>query len=79
MSKYKPLEEYLSKVTVTLTYSEIEEILGFKLPETAYNLDQWWENNTSQHTQANAWLNAGWKKESVNLGKDVTFIRSVKS
>lgn len=76
MSKYKPLEEYLNTVTVTLSYGEIEGILGFKLVDTAYNREQWWENNTNQHTQANAWLNAGWKVQSDDLGKSVTFVRN---
>jgi hypothetical protein len=78
MSKYKPLQEYLCQVTVTLSYNEIEEILGFELPESAYTHEQWWEND-SGHAQAKAWLNVGWKRKSVNLGKDVTFIQSVES
>ena len=74
-SKYFPLENYLNQVSITLTYSELEEILGFKLPKTAYKREQWWENNTMNHTQANSWLNAGWKVENINLGVDVTFVR----
>lgn len=74
-SKYFPLENYLNQVSITLTYSEMEEILGFELPKTAYRREQWWENNTMNHTQANSWLNAGWKVERVNLGIDVTFVR----
>lgn len=76
MSKYKPLEEYLSQVTVTLSYSEIEEILGFSLPESAYSREQWWVNNNTQHTQASAWLEAGWKVKKVKLGEYVTFEQS---
>ncbi|WP_145047873.1 hypothetical protein [Paenibacillus xylanexedens] len=78
-SKYFPLENYLNQVSITLTYSELEEILGFVLPKTAYKREQWWENNTMNHTQANSWLNAGWKVEKVNLGVDVTFIRQISS
>ncbi|MBY0217772.1 hypothetical protein [Paenibacillus illinoisensis] len=74
-SKYFPLENYLNQVSITLTYLELEEILGFKLPPTAYKREQWWENNTMHHPQANSWLNAGWKVERVSLGKEVTFVR----
>lgn len=31
-SKYFPLENYLNQVSITLTYAELEEILGFTLP-----------------------------------------------
>lgn len=78
-SKYFPLENYLNQVSITLTYPELEEILGFELPKTAYKREQWWENNTMNHTQANSWLNAGWKVEKVNLGVDVTFVRQTSS
>ncbi|KAA8755033.1 hypothetical protein [Paenibacillus sp. UASWS1643] len=74
-SKYFPLENYLNQVSITLTYAELEEILGFTLPPTAYNREQWWVNNSMNHTQALSWLNAGWKVENVILGKQVTFVR----
>ncbi|MDR6776273.1 hypothetical protein UY456_23110 [Paenibacillus polymyxa] len=76
MSKYDPLENYLKGITVTLSYTEIEQILGSELPPTAYERDQWWANNTNNHTQARSWLNAGWKVRTVDLGKSVTFIRN---
>lgn len=72
-SKYFPLEHYLNQTTITLTYADIEEILGFALPPTAYKREQWWENNTANHPQAKSWLNAGWKVARVELGKSVTF------
>lgn len=74
-SKYFPLENYLNQVSITLTYAELEEILGFTLPPTAYNREQWWVNNSNNHTQALSWLNAGWKVDNVILGKNVTFVR----
>ena len=77
MSKYSAFKEYLKrsqKQKEILTYNEIEEILGFELPESAHNYRQWWENGGG-HTQANAWLEAGWKVDSVDLGSYVTFIK----
>lgn len=75
-SKYFPLENYLNQISVTLLYDEVEEIIGFKLPPTAYKREQWWENNTMNHPQARAWLNAGWKVANVDLGKSVTFVQN---
>jgi hypothetical protein len=74
MSKYYKLEEYLrntQKQVETLSYDEIERILGFRLPSSAYNHRPWWANGG--HSQANSWLNAGWEVSSVELGKSVTF------
>jgi len=77
LSKYYPFENYLKKSQKqkeTLMYEEIENILGFALPKSAHDHRQWWENGGG-HTQANSWLNAGWKVEDVYLGKHVTFIK----
>ncbi len=79
MSKYKPLEKYLSlikKSEITLTFEEIEKILDSKLPYSAFEYQQWWEND-SYHTQAKAWRNAGWKVEPVDItNKIVTFLKT---
>lgn len=76
MTKYELLRKYLkSKAKITLTYAEIENILGFKLPDSAYTHKVWWSNHPS-HTQALAWLEAGWNVQHVELGESVTFIRS---
>jgi len=74
---YYPLKNYLKnsqKQKETLTYEEIEKILGFALPKSAYDYRQWWENGGG-HTQANSWLNAGWKVDVVDIGEVVTFIK----
>jgi hypothetical protein len=57
---------------ITLTYPEIEKILGFKLPDSAYKYQPWWANDTT-HSQAKAWLNADWRVVRVNLGKSTKF------
>jgi len=63
MYKYLPLENYLKGLKVdaiTLTFQEIEKILKSKLPSSAYQYPQWWENDKS-HVQSQAWLNAAYK------------------
>ncbi|WP_426332678.1 DUF7662 domain-containing protein [Paenibacillus silvae] len=78
MKKYDPLNEYLrSKVTLTLTYTDIENIIGSKLPDNAYKDRTWWGNTSNvTRVQAQSWLKAGWKVEKVQLGEHITFIRS---
>jgi hypothetical protein len=77
MSKYSALENYLStKVTFTLSYEEIEKIIGDTLPQSAHEHRAWWANPTDDtHPHAKSWMNAGWKVSTVELGRTVTFIK----
>ena len=58
--KYKGLAEYLYEKwdrKIELTYAQIEEILGFSLPPTAYNFPQSFWANTETHSYAKgSWL-----------------------
>ncbi len=84
MSKYDPLYEYLNQIPpstgeIELTFDEIEKVLSFTLPKSAYNYRVWWANPTSpkQHPYAQSWLLAGWIVDTVNLkSKWVRFKRS---
>ena len=76
MRKYRPLGDYLVKqceVSVSLTFQEIERILGFSLPPSAYSHRAWWANSLS-HPQAGSWLNVGWKVNKVNLEKKTALL-----
>ena len=69
MSKYEPLENFLrssGQESVRMSFSELEQILGFPLPESAYHYNAWWENDGHTHPQARAWMNAGYKTELAN-------------
>jgi len=73
MSKYEPLRQFLdcTQATVgekTLSFSEIERILGFKLPKSAHEHRAWWSNPSSStdHPYAQSWLAAGWMVDTVN-------------
>lgn len=78
--RYEPLQTYLSTVvepTIVMTYDEIEKLIGRKLPNTAYgdSWRQWWAN-TETHSQALAWLRAGWRVTRPDLAnKRVEFRR----
>ncbi len=69
MTKYIPLREYLQNLArltgITLSFSELEKILGFVLCEASHNHRSWWGNDMT-HPQARAWLDAGWKVVMVN-------------
>ena len=80
--KYDPLEEHLSeipkdKIEVTLTFRQMETILGFKLPSSAVDYRQWWENPTDSkgRSQAAAWIGAGFLVDSVQLKRQGGWVR----
>ena len=81
MSKYESLPQFLASAQATskrLTFAEIERILGFKLPKSAYEHEAWWSNNATGHSHARTWLNAGWRTQDVDLpGRKVTFQRAL--
>jgi len=82
--KYTPLENYLRDLPdrqreVTLGFDQIERILDAKLPSSAYEYRQWWENEKEgNHVNARAWATAGWQVDEVNFNeKWVKLVRAV--
>ena len=74
--KYYPLYKYLQERSddkpFTLTFAEIEEMIGDFLPRSARSTRAWWANTPT--TQSEAWLSVGWKVDYVNfVTKEVTF------
>ena len=70
--KYAPLYRHLSVKSVNrwqTSFSEVEEILGFKLPPSARLYRPWWANRQkdASHSHALAWQAAGWKTLNVDL------------
>jgi hypothetical protein len=62
----------------TLTFADVEAALGAPLPASARRHRPWWANDRT-HTQARAWLDAGWAVRSVSLDHErVTFARSTR-
>ncbi|MFQ6087038.1 MAG: hypothetical protein ACE5OV_03350 [Candidatus Bathyarchaeia archaeon] len=53
---------------VTLSFAEVEGIIGDNLPFGALRTKGWW-TNTSRTSQGQAWLNVGWKVQEVDLDK----------
>src|ERR1700722_12789244 len=75
--KYGPLREHLSHTTGTrvhMTFKAMEDLVG-RLPDSAYRHRAWWGNNDA-NVEAKAWLDAGWRVESVNQAAgEVVFTR----
>lgn len=82
MTKYRPLERYfekLNKERIRLSFVEIESIIGDKLPASATQYSAWWANDKT-HTQADAWLDSGWKKVKVSFSEEwVEFAKILQS
>jgi hypothetical protein len=81
-TKYEPLRLWLTQVAgdrVRVSFGEIESILGFRLPDSARALSQWWVNTRGSHVQAAAWMDAGWRTCQVDVaGGQVSFERMAK-
>ncbi|MFP3637427.1 HNH endonuclease [Paraburkholderia sp. SIMBA_054] len=81
MSKYRPLGDYLKAVTVneiSLTFGEIEGLLGQLLPPSARRHDAWWENSgpgDKSHVHARVWMDAGWRKFRADRQAGVVVFR----
>ena len=76
-SKYQPLLDYLHECDlgeVTLTFAEIEALMNDRLPASARTKRAWWSNRTKGALQAEAWMEAGYRVEDVDLDEQkVTF------
>ena len=82
-TKYSPLSQYLARRArygdfATLTFAKIESIIGANLPSSDLQDTHWW-NNTPCHTQAQAWMNVGWRVHAVNLNDRTVAFRRIAS
>jgi hypothetical protein len=71
MRKYQPLRDYLMArggEPLAISFDELERVTGISLPYAARHHRQWWANGTNAHTQASAWMAAGYKVTDLDLG-----------
>ena len=71
--KYRRLSELLDgsdSKSVTLTFNEIEKIVGFTLPESAREHRAFWANTTT-HSIALSWLSVGYKTVDVDIINEI--------
>jgi hypothetical protein len=70
MAKYTALRRYLNMRydnQVTLTFAEIEQIIGAPLPPKAQRHRAWWSNNPENNVMTREWLAAGFRTEQVDI------------
>lgn len=79
MSKYAPLTDALLKLPqsqVTLSFQQIESLIGARLPPSARKHRPWWSNNPGNNVMTRAWLDAGRITEDVDIAAErVTFTK----
>ncbi len=66
--KYRNLTRYLKnsgKEREELSFLELEEILGFSLPPSAYRYREFWAN--TERPLSNAWMSAGYRLRGVDI------------
>lgn len=71
--KYQPLLDALrqsNRATVTLTFAEIEALLGETLPSSARSKRGWWSNRSKGALQASAWMAAGYLVDAIDLDSE---------
>lgn len=81
-AEYLSLHKYLADRyanTVVLTFSEIEDLLGFTLPDLARLQQEWWANadaDSRPSAQARSWTHARRTAKPNLLARTVTFERA---
>lgn len=80
MNSYAPLHLWLMKSnskSISMTFQQIEDIIGRTLPYSARSYSAWWSNNSHRHVHAHAWLDAGYHTRDVSAVQGtVTFTRN---
>lgn len=83
--KYAPLHEYLANRfadSVVLTFSQIEDLLGSALPDTARAHQEWWtsiDSDGDKSSCSDAWILAGRTAKPNLLARTVAFERRAES
>ena len=80
MTKYAALEDHLrnsGRDAVSMTFADIERVIGADLPPSAFKHRPWWSNNPSNSVITNSWLKAGYKTEKVDMAdKKLVFVKT---
>lgn len=78
-TKYQPLADFLSKSNkedITLTFSDIEKILGFNLSPSARKHRPSWANN-SQEALSWGWMPVGYESYAIDMKNEIAHFRKV--
>ena len=79
-SKYAALGNYLrahrDQASITLTFTEVEQITGQTLPASK-RYPAWWSNNPTNNTMTKVWRDAGFETEQVDISGEKLVFRYV--
>jgi hypothetical protein len=81
-SKYQPLADWLAAQpgdSVTLTFAQIQAILGQQLPVTARQISSWWTGGPRWHYRPPPWRVEGWEVDTRRREPGVTFKRTART
>ena len=76
--KYQRLYSHLCSLPEQeweVSFTDIEAVLGFELPDSARLHRPWWSNQIDGHSQATAWMAAGWETAEVNVRGETLLFR----
>jgi hypothetical protein len=80
MSKYEPLKAHLvaqDRSYIPMKFQEIEGVIGFKLPKSAYQHRAWWSNNPTNNVMTAVWMAAGFETANVDMEKHTVVFQRV--
>jgi hypothetical protein len=79
MGKYEPLKSFLESQrgnAIQVSFGQIENVLGFPLPQSSRRHRACWSNNPGSGPMVKAWLDAGFVARNVEMTIErVTFVR----
>ena len=81
-SRYAPLADYLQKsgrAEIPMTFDDIEEVIGSKLPPRASTHRAWFSNNPTSNPMTRAWLAAGYRSADVDMTRRKLVFRKIVS
>ncbi|MBX9774920.1 MAG: hypothetical protein K2Y71_10975 [Xanthobacteraceae bacterium] len=81
MGKYEPLSDFLRQQAadeVSLSFEQIEQIIGNALPASAHEHRAWWSNNSTNSVMTRAWIDAGFRSEQVDMNARKLVFRRIR-
>jgi hypothetical protein len=81
MGKYSPLADFLlaqQRDEISITFAEIERIIGSPLPRS-HRYRAWWSNNSFNSVMTKVWLDAGFQSAEVDMKRRKLVFRKIES
>lgn len=79
--KYQPLTAFLRRQSTdvkAMSFEDVERVIGQKLPDSARRHRAWWSNNPQNSVMTQAWLDAGFESEQVDMTRRRVVFRRIR-